>query len=93
MLVLSTSTEYLLIPLTGPVSDLTAYPVKIALVPAGGGEPADGDYQAAQWIGGEAAILLSGFAPGEYMAYTRIQASPEDVRLAAGRVRIGDARM
>lgn len=96
MLILQTSTEKIAIPVTGPVSDLSGYAVSVALVSASAGaEPVSGDYQSAVWISGEAVMLITAgqYPPGEYMAYVRVQASPEDVRLASGRVRIGDVRV
>lgn len=96
MLILASSTEYLSIPVTGPVDDLTGYAVSIALIPeAAGGEPALGDYQSAAWINGEAAHLVTtgDYPAGEYLAFVRVIAAPEDVRMFAGRVRIGDTRI
>lgn len=96
MLILASSTEYISIPVTGPVDNLTGYPVTIALIPeATGGEPALGDYKSAAWINGEAAHLVTAgdYPAGEYLAFVRIVAAPEDVRLFAGRVRVGDARV
>jgi len=94
--ILASSTEYIMIPVTGPVDDLTLFPVSVALrLEATEGEPATGDYQSATWINGEAALLVTAgsFAPGQYLAFVRVQAAPEDVRLLSGRVRIGDARV
>lgn len=96
MLILASSTEYLSIPVTGPVADLTAYPVTIALIPeATGGEPALGDYKSASWIGGKAAHLITAgdYPAGDYLAFVRVVATPEDVRMFSGRVRIGDSRI
>jgi hypothetical protein len=99
MLVLASSTEYICIALTGPFADLTGYPVSMALVLPGqgagvNGEPADNEYQASAWINGEVCYKPTAgqYPPGEYIAYVRIVAAPEDVRLLSGRVRIGDAR-
>lgn len=96
MLILQTSSEKIAIPVTGPVVDLSIYSVSVALVSASAGtEPADGDYQSAVWLNGEAVMLITKgqYPPGDYMAYVRVVASPEDVRLASGRVRIGDVRL
>lgn len=96
MLILASSSEYISIPVTGPVDDLTPYTVSVALIPeAVGGEPALGDYKSAAWVNGEAAHLITAgdYPAGEYLAFVRIQASPEDVRLFSGRVRIGDTRL
>lgn len=88
--------EYMLIPVSGPQADLTAFTVSVALVADGPDtiEPATGDYKTGSWIGGEAALLLTTglYPPGEYMAWVRVLAPPEDVRRPAGRVRIGDTR-
>lgn len=96
MLILATSTEYLSIPVTGPVSDLSVFTVSVALWPeAAGGEPAPADYKSAAWAGGEALHLVSAgdYPAGDYLAFIRVIAAPEDVRLFAGRVRIGDTRI
>jgi hypothetical protein len=82
-------------PVDGPADvDLSQFSVSVALVLEGGGEPVTGDYRAANWVNGEAALLVASgdFAPGEYMAYVRVVAPPEDVRLVSGRVRVGDDR-
>jgi hypothetical protein len=96
MNILSTSTSYLYIPVTGPDGvDLTVFPVSVALrLEALGGEPATGDYVTATWSSGAAKVLITAGAQpdGEYLAYVRIVASPEDIRLLSGRVRIGDTR-
>lgn len=95
MLILASSTEYVSIPVTGPVADLTPFTVSIALIPEStGGEPAVGDYKSAAWINGAAAHLVTAgdYPAGDYMAFVRIVAPPEDVRLFSGRVRIGDVR-
>lgn len=96
MLILASSTEYVSIPVTGPVTNLTVYPVTIALIPEStGGEPLLGDYKTATWINGEAAKLVTAgeYPPGDYLAFVRIVATPEDVRIFSGRVRIGDTRI
>lgn len=96
MLILASSSEYISIPVTGPVADLTPFTVSVALIPeATGGEPVLGDYKSATWINGKAAHLITAgdYPAGEYLAFVRIQATPEDVRLYSGRVRIGDARI
>jgi hypothetical protein len=95
---LSSSSEYCYIPVTGPSgTDLTVFPVSIALrLEATGGEPATGDYVASTWVNGEAAVnLATGVYPdGQYLAFVRIQPGvPQDIRLLAGRVRIGDVRV
>ena len=99
MFVMATSSEYMCIPLPAcPVADPTSFPVSVALLrePVAA-EPQDADYKAAIWLDGAIARKPDGqwqdeYAPGEYMAYVRIIAGAEDVRLPAGRVRIGDAR-
>lgn len=91
-----TGSAYMYIPVTPPDGVVvTGFNVSIALLPeSAGGEPAIGDYKVASWTGNEATLLLTeGLYPiGEYLAWVRVQASPEDLRLPAGRVRIGDAR-
>lgn len=97
MLKLSTSTEYVYIPVTGPDGvNLPDLPVSVALIlESAGGEPADTDYKSAIWnSSGEAVLLVSAgeYPDGQYLAFVRIVNAPEDVRLLSGRVRIGDAR-
>lgn len=93
---LSTSTEYMYISVTGPAGvDLTTIPVSVALIlESAGGEPGDGDYHPATWVNGQIAYLVTAgaYADGDYLAYVRLQSSPEDIRKFSGRVRIGDAR-
>lgn len=94
MLLLATSSEYLLVPVDGPPGDLTRFPVSIAVVPEGSAEPAGAAYADAVWMGAEAALKVSAgdFPAGQYAVYVRVDAGTEDVRLAAGRLRVGDAR-
>lgn len=102
-MLLATSRAYMFVPVTGPLgTDLTQYPVELALIADTGTEPADADYHAGQWLApdtaaGKQAALLVGpggggvtYLPGEYMAYVRITAGLERPVLRAGRVRIGD---
>jgi hypothetical protein len=90
-----TSRPYLFIPLHGPVDpNSPGYTTEIALVADDGREPADADWHAAQWIGGEPCILFGPGAPfayatGFYMAFARLTAGAERLVLEAGRVRIG----
>jgi hypothetical protein len=97
--VLASSSEFISIPVSGPTGvNLANATVSIALVSVlTGGEPATADYKSAQWLNGEAARQFTPnagteYAPGEYTAFVRVVNAPEDVRLASGRVRIGDAR-
>ena len=94
MKLMETSTQYLMVPVSGPVDDLTTYAAYIAIVDEDAGEPADSDYRAATWINGEAALLVNAgdYPAGQYMVYVRVVAAPEDVRMASGRLRVGDAR-
>lgn len=99
MFVMASSRQYILIPLPScPVADPTVFQVAIALLPeSADGEPADGDYKTAEWVNGEiarkpATYWQDEYAPGEYMAYVQITAGAEDIRLPAGRIRIGDSR-
>jgi hypothetical protein len=89
------------IPVYGPLGlDLTSFPCSVAFVPDGT-EPADADYHPGVWIDGEATLKPPGAAgtkwgeaydDGQYMAWVRVNAAglDEDVRLKAGRVRIGE---
>ena len=104
MMVLASSNQYMFIPLDGPEADYTGYPVFVALKPLGSGEPEAADWKGdAVWLAprtGQPKEIAwqppgtwgESYAPGEYMAYARITASPEDVPLISGRVRIGDTR-
>jgi hypothetical protein len=92
-----TSREYMYIPVSPPpaVPDVTVYPCEAALVADDGSEPADGDYHAASWIGGEVALLVGPgavtYLPGDYMAFARLTAGLEQPVMKSGRVRIGEA--
>lgn len=92
MLIQPTSKEYVLIPLTGPVADLTVYPVDIAVLAEAQDAPAAGDWQPGQWIAGDAALLLdaSAYTSGDYMIWLRLTAGTERPVMKAGRLRIGD---
>jgi hypothetical protein len=93
--ILASSREYICVPAEGPPGvDLTQYQAGMAIVPDTGAEPDTGDYQAATWLDGEIAFLPTPgqYPPGFYMVYVRISASPEDVRLVSGRLRVGDIR-
>ena len=96
---MGTSRQYMCIPLPScPVADPTGYAVSVALLPdPPSGEPEDADYKTASWLGGEivrrpATCWRDEYPDGQYAAYVRIVADVEDVRLPAGRVRIGDTR-
>ncbi|MFD1546999.1 hypothetical protein [Nonomuraea guangzhouensis] len=52
----SLSVEYVKVPVDGP-SNLTSLTVQMAIVPAGQ-DPTGGDWQSAQWIGTDAAVLI-----------------------------------
>lgn len=98
MLLPLTSREYVLIPVSAPASvpDITALDADIAIVPEGQGEPGEADWHAATWLNGEAALLVGPdaqvYAAGEYMAWVRITAAPEQPVMVAGRLRVGDVR-
>lgn len=58
MLIPASSTEYLHVPVTAPAGiDLTGAPVKIAVV-AHADNPADEEWQTAEWADGEARLLI-----------------------------------
>jgi len=95
MMLLATTREYLLIPVTGPAGvDLTTLVVKIALRPDDGSEPLVGDWKTATWLNGQAALLVApgDYAPGEWMAYVQLTAGAETPVIRSGRVRVGDIR-
>ena len=52
----SLSVEYVKVPVTGP-SNLTTLTVQMAILPKGQ-DPTGGDWQSAQWIGTDAAVLI-----------------------------------
>jgi hypothetical protein len=57
--------------------DAVGQPVQIAIVPASAGEPADGDYWTASWLGDEATLLIGAgtdvvLEPGEYVIWSRV---------------------
>ena len=90
------SRVYVYMPIDTPpaVTDVTAYEVEAALIPDNGTEPGDGDWQPADWIGGEAALLVGPgggvvYPAGDYMAFAAITAGAERPVLKSGRVRIG----
>jgi hypothetical protein len=99
MLIEPSSTEYILIPVTGPQDDLSIYGVEVALTAEGvSDQPVPGDWKTGTWLpvgsAKEAALLHrpGDYPAGQYMAWARVTASPEQVVLRAGRVRIGDTR-
>ncbi len=94
MLKLATSTEFVQVPLAGPYDNLTVYTVYMAIIPEGTGEPLDTDYQAASWLDGEVSYKpgTGVLVQGMYAVYVRIVTADEDVRLLAGRLRVGDPR-
>jgi hypothetical protein len=101
MLKLLSSTQYIYVPVTAPGNtDVTAFAVSIALIlESVGGEPATGDYRSATWTSTdglpEATLLIAAadYPAGEYLAFVRVVAGAEDVRMFSGRVRIGDVRV
>jgi hypothetical protein len=77
----SLSVEYVKVPVTGP-ANLVTLTVQMAIVPDGQ-DPSGGDWQAAQWIGTDAAVLIG---PGQPLAlskgltygiWVKITAAPE----------------
>jgi hypothetical protein len=89
------------IPLYGPPNtDLTQYPVVIAIVDEDAGEPATGAYTAGVWTWKDiragratAALLVSSgtYPNGDYMAYAKLTASDGEAPVVqSGRIRIGD---
>jgi hypothetical protein len=90
MLLLSSSSEFICIPMSGPYADLTQFPnPQVAIVDEDAGQPATGAYLTAAWMNGEVAYKpASGqFPAGDYMAYVRLVANTEDVRVKSGRIR------
>lgn len=90
------STEYVFVPVSAPAGlDVTTLTAEIALV-AEGSEPAGGDWNAAEWAAGQAAMLYgpgeSTYTAGHYMAWLRITSGAQKITTVAGRVRVGDPR-
>lgn len=93
-------TGYLQVPVYPPAGvDPTVWAPAITLAPDDGTEPADGDYVPASWVDGEAALHVGpaggdvSYPAGSYMAWLRLNTGgAEDIRLPAGRVRVGDPR-
>lgn len=94
MMIPASSSEYIFVPVRGPVTDLTIYTGSIAIMPEGSNEPVNGDYQAAAWIGGQLAYkpTANQYTAGNYMVWVRLIAGSEDVRMISGRLRVGDSR-
>jgi len=91
----ATSSPNIFVPLFGPVgTNWATVPVTMAFQPNDIGEPATGDYKSATVIGQEAVhqVIAGDLGAGEYMIWVRMQVSPEDIRLPAGRLRVGDVR-
>jgi hypothetical protein len=97
----STSRIRMYVPVFGPLGvDWTAYPCSVALIPdEEGREPEDAEYHPGEWVNREATLKPPGgaawggdFDDGEYMCWVRVlaAAADEDVRMKAGRVRIGE---
>jgi len=86
---LTSSNEYICIPMTGPYADLTVYTPSVAIVLAEAAQPATGQYNVAAWMNGEIAYkpAAGAYPAGDYMAYVRLVAGSEDVRLKSGRIR------
>jgi hypothetical protein len=91
---LLTSTEYVMVPVTGPPGvDLTQFPVSIAIIPEIRDEPSVGDpaWRTAQWMSGVAALLVTtgDYPAGDYTAFVKVVAGPETPVVRSGRVRVG----
>lgn len=62
----SLSVEYVKVPIDGP-SNMTSFTVQMAVIPDGQ-DPSGGDWQSAQWIGTDAAVLVG---PATALALTK----------------------
>lgn len=76
----SLSKEYLKVPVEGP-GDLDTLTVEMAVVDEGQ-DPGSGDWETAEWIGADAAVLIGPgsalvLAKGTYGVWVRITAAPE----------------
>lgn len=94
---LATARQWVTAPVFDP-PDAASWPVWLAVVPEGTGEPADSDYRPAEWLtvdGEVRAGRLPGageYPPGLYALYTRVVTPDQDIRRLGGRLRVGDAR-
>lgn len=75
-------------------TDLTAYPVEVAVVLDDAGEPSDNDYHPAEWDGHAARLLIGAgsslpLEPGEYAVWTRITAGDERPVRRSGVLTVG----
>ena len=94
--ILSGSTPYIYVPVTGPLTDLTGFPVQMALV-ARGTYPASGDWKTAAWLAprsGAAKEIAVQRDPvvwpdADYTCYVKVTASPEVLIMRSTRVLIG----
>lgn len=73
---------FILAPVTPPpdVPDVTVYPVRIAMIPDGPGEPSSGQYVLGTWVDGEAATKLADqgiTTAGRYKLWVKIVTSQE----------------
>ena len=96
-----TSGQYVFITVSGPKgTDLTQYPVQIAIVLETDGEPETGQYTAADWTWSDpptgrakAALLVPAgtYPAGMYMAWVQVTAAGGEAPvIQSGRIRIGD---
>lgn len=73
---------YILAPVEAPptIPDVTVYPVQIAMLADGSGEPGPDDYVDASWVDGEAATKLADqgiTTAGRYKLWAKITTSQE----------------
>ncbi|MFD9564357.1 hypothetical protein [Streptomyces sp. NPDC059994] len=95
MLIPSSSTEYLHIPVTAPAgTDLTAAPVKIAVV-AHADNPSGAEWKTAEWVDGAARLLIGPdggaltLTRGSYRVWIAIDSpGPENVIRQSGMLSI-----
>lgn len=75
--------------------EATAFPVQIAIVLEGGGEPADDAYHDAVWVGQDAVLVIGAgsdveLEPGLYAVWTRITTATQRPVRRSGQLTVGD---
>lgn len=81
----------ILVPLTYPtdIPDITVYPVRVAMLPDGPGEPTTDDYVLASWVDGQVATSLADqgiVTGGKYKLWTKISTDQEPNKVIPGPV-------
>src|SRR5438045_2941465 len=89
-----TSKQDVLIRVSGPEGfDFTPYPVKVALMPDDGSEPADSDWVAVTWDSNGVAkypVAKNQFPDSSLFAWVTFATSGEAPVIPSGRIRVGN---